>query len=702
MLRNANTQILVVGDDRLIRTVVRESLENDSFPVAEVANGREALDAYEGQRPNLVILDFEVPEIDGLELCRELRRRHPEATTPILALTSIEDPDILIDLLEAGATDFVNKPIRWPLLGSRVCYLLHERGKLAEAYRGRSSLAAAQRTAGVGSWEWRSDTKETRWSDLTFEILGVESQTAPSYECFWRCVHDEDREPAREELDAAIEARCRFSARQRVVHPSGLVRNVEIRGGPIYEGDEFVGVAGTIQDITEQCQGEERIRYLTNYDGLTGIANRRLFNERLNFGIRQASAGEFSIALLHIDLDQFQRANEFLGRAGGDRVLELVAQRLDNLMHRLDEGRGFDDDEHSTVARLTGDEFAILLRIDSDDPSGEEITKCVLAEFAEPISLGDKDVQISASIGVALCPQDGTNAEELIQHADRAMHTAKKKGANESAFYVASMDVAQNRRLEIERQLGHALERGELRLLYQPKVDSVSREVRGMEALIRWTNAELGTVSPAEFIPICEEADLIIPIGKWVMETACRQNKAWQEAGYQPVRVAVNASIAQFQDQDFVGSTVEALQVSGLDPRYLEIEITESLMLQGEEAIAGILRDLQVIGIKVALDDFGTGYSSLGFIARLPLDSIKMDRSFIRDLDSDPGAAAIASAVISMAHGLGLTVVGEGVDMDEQASFLTEQGCNEMQGFLFSGAVTAEEFARFLKPIKPR
>jgi EAL domain-containing protein (putative c-di-GMP-specific phosphodiesterase class I) len=186
------------------------------------------------------------------------------------------------------------------------------------------------------------------------------------------------------------------------------------------------------------------------------------------------------------------------------------------------------------------------------------------------------------------------------------------------------------------------------------------------------------------------------------METACRQNKAWQEAGYEPVRVAVNASIAQFQDQDFVGSAVEALQVSGLDPRYLEIEITESLMLQDEESIAGILRDLRVIGVQVALDDFGTGYSSLGFIARLPLDSIKMDRSFIRDLDSDPGAAAIASAVISMAHGLGLTVVGEGVDMDEQASFLTQQGCNEMQGFLFSGAVTAEEFARFLKPIRPR
>jgi EAL domain-containing protein (putative c-di-GMP-specific phosphodiesterase class I) len=282
------------------------------------------------------------------------------------------------------------------------------------------------------------------------------------------------------------------------------------------------------------------------------------------------------------------------------------------------------------------------------------------------------------------------------------MHTAKKKGASESAFYVASMDVAQNRRLEIERHLGHALERGELRLLYQPKVDSVSREVRGMEALIRWTNQELGTVSPAEFIPICEETDLIIPIGKWVMETACRQNKAWQEAGYEPVRVAVNASIAQFEDQDFVGSAVEALQMSGLDPRYLEIEITESLMLQGEESIAGILRDLRVIGIRVALDDFGTGYSSLGFIARLPLDSIKMDRSFIRELDSDPGAAAIASAVISMAHGLGLTVVGEGVDMDEQASFLTQQGCDEMQGFLFSGAVTAEEFARFLKPVRPR
>jgi EAL domain-containing protein (putative c-di-GMP-specific phosphodiesterase class I) len=279
------------------------------------------------------------------------------------------------------------------------------------------------------------------------------------------------------------------------------------------------------------------------------------------------------------------------------------------------------------------------------------------------------------------------------------MYAAKQAGRNGYRYYTTSMDAAADRRFLLERQLRTAIERDELRLFYQPKVDLATRRVVGMEGLLRWTNEELGVVSPSEFIPICEETGLIVPIGEWVLRTACRQNKAWQEAGFEPIRVAVNASIVQFQRQN-IGSVIAAvLQETRLDPSYLEIEITESVMLHDAEAIAVVLRDLRHIGVKVALDDFGTGYSSLSFIANFPLDSLKMDRSFVRDADSDSATGAITTAVISMAQGLGLKVVAEGVDLEAQAVFLNEQGCDEMQGFLFSGPVPAEEFEQFLTPV---
>ncbi len=712
--KGSNGLILVVDGDRLIRTLAREALENEGYSVIDAADGREALEICEQREPDLVLLELSPPESLGIEFCRSLRQRERECEslvarhTPVLVMASTQSVKEIREALDAGASDFINRPLSWRLLGTRVAYLMRANKDVGQVRRGAASLATAARIAGLGSWEWRRTTKDMHWSPAVFVILGLDPKLSEaSYQQFWQSAHPDERQAAREEIGEALATQGHFAIQQRIVLPGGGVRYVRLRGESIQGDDEPDSyVAGTIQDITDQHEAEERNCYLEKFDGLTGLSNRRYFNEQLEREIAESIENDLLLALLYIDLDRFKRLNDSLGHSAGDRVLQILAERLSEYVRRNDILGRFEmaDSEpfepENSVSRLGGDEFSIILPKLRDAEVVGDIAERLLAEITAPIRIDRHEITVTASIGIAVFPADAACSEGLLQHADRAMNSVKQAGRNGYRFYKASMDAASDRRFLLERQLRHAIERDELRMLYQPKVDLATRRVIGMEGLLRWTNEELGVVSPSEFIPICEETGLILPIGEWVLRTACRQNKAWQEAGFEPIRVAVNASIVQFQRQN-IGSVIAAvLQETGLEPCYLEIEITESVMLHDAEAIAVVLRDLRHIGVKVALDDFGTGYSSLSFIANFPLDSLKMDRSFVRDADSDSATGAITTAVISMAQGLGLRVVAEGVDLEAQAVFLNEQGCDEMQGFLFSGPVPAEEFEQFLSRVR--
>ncbi len=736
--KDSNGLILVVDDDRLIRAIAREALENEGYAVIEAADASKALAICAKRPPDLVLLELSLPgmgrveasegesdqvesdevessgiESGGVEFCRRLRSLERESGafaathTPVLVMTSPDRMDPTHEALEAGASDFITKPIRWPLLATRVAYLMSASSDLGEVRRGAASLATAARIAGLGSWEWRTSNKEMHWSPVVFQVFGLDPiVTEASYGQFWQSVHPDDREESREQVAEALASDGNFAIQQRIVLPSGHVRYVQLRGESIRgHDDEDSFVAGTIQDVTEQVESERQIRYLANFDGLTGLANRRYFNEQLEREITEARESGSLLALLYIDLDRFKRVNDSLGHSVGDRILQVVAERLSEYVRRNDTVARFEMEElpqidlESAVSRLGGDEFSVLLpRIREPGVVGDVAAR-LIGELTAPICVDEHEVTVTASIGIAVFPNDAGHPDSLLQFADRAMYAAKQSGRSGYRYYTPSMDAATNRRFMLERQLRGAIERDELRLHYQPKVDIITRRVVGMEGLLRWTNEELGSVSPAEVIPVCEETGLIGPIGEWELRTARRQNKTWQEAGFEPIRVAVNASIVQFQRQN-VGSMIAAvLQETCLDPSHLEIEITESVMLNDAEAIAVVLRDLRHMGVKVALDDFGTGYSSLSFIANFPLDSLKMDRSFVRDADSDSATGAITTAVISMAQGLGLKVVAEGVDLEAQAVFLGEHGCDEMQGFLFSGPVPAEEFEQFLSRV---
>jgi diguanylate cyclase (GGDEF)-like protein/PAS domain S-box-containing protein len=692
--------ILVVDDDRMAREMARSALEEAGYVVAEAANGAEALKVFEGRRPSLVLLDLQMPVLDGFSACEQLRSRYPEDHSPVLVVTGNEDRESVDRAYEVGATDFTHKPVNWPLLVHRVRYLLRVSDAFGELRRSQASLASSQRIARLGSFEWDADSNEMHWSDETYRIFGlVPGSVEASYESFWKRVHPDDREKAREAIRESLKQSKQFSVEHRVQRLSGEPRHVR-QQGEISEEEGRAGtwIVGTVQDVTEQWAAQQKINYLASYDSLTGLVNRRLFREQLERAMAAARERNHSFALLFMDLDRFKRINDTLGHDAGDQILKAVAERLRLHVRGSDVvARGEEEDEAAAVSRLGGDEFTVLLSKITRPEEAGDVARRILRVLPEPISVNGQEVAITGSVGIAVYPTDGEDADELVRHADAAMYHAKDRGRNNCQFFSDSMNAESLRKLTVESRLREALERGELRLHYQPIVDLRTGAITGAEALLRWNHPELGTVSPSEFVPVSEETGLIVPIGEWVLRTACCQAKQWQEEGYLDILMSVNVSIRQFAHHDLRDTVARALQDSGIDPSYLELELTESFMMQDDEAAATVLRDLRAIGVRVALDDFGTGYSSLSYVTRFPLDTLKMDRCFVRDIDSDPGAAGIASAVISMAHSLDARVVAEGVDTEEQATFLRAQGCDEMQGFLFSEAVPADEFVRLLQ-----
>jgi diguanylate cyclase (GGDEF)-like protein len=449
-----------------------------------------------------------------------------------------------------------------------------------------------------------------------------------------------------------------------------------------------------VRDITKQYQGERNLIRLAHYDSLTGLPNRRLFLEKIQSEIADATRTGTTAALLYVDLDHFKEINDTHGHSAGDMLLKQLAMRLvAGLVRGGPQGA---DASRVSVARLSGDEFAIVASRMADAEAARELARRVLVLIADPIRVAERSLTPSASIGIALFPKDGENVEALIHCADAAVYSAKSRGRNRLAFYEPAIDASMERIGRIAIGLRGAIQRSELTLHYQPKIDLATGTAVGLEALMRWKSPELGDVSPKDFIPVAEKRGLIGELGAWCLDEACQQIGRWRMEGFEPVRVSVNVSSAQFREGDVQRAVSNALTRNAVEPALLEIELTESLLLDGGEQTALCLRDLRAMGVTVALDDFGTGYSALTYLNLFPLDVLKMDRSFLREIHSNPSAAEIASAVVAMAHGLGLTVVAEGVDSLDQLAVLRTMTCDQVQGFLYAPAVSGEEARRFL------
>ncbi|MGN6389963.1 MAG: putative bifunctional diguanylate cyclase/phosphodiesterase [Burkholderiaceae bacterium] len=441
------------------------------------------------------------------------------------------------------------------------------------------------------------------------------------------------------------------------------------------------------QNVTERKQAERHLTYLAHYDGLTGLPNRTLFYERLNMTLLQAGRSEWLVAVLFIDLDHFKMVNDTLGHAAGDQLLKQSTARIAACLRNTD-----------TLGRLGGDEFGVFLPDLASDRDAAVVAQKIMDELAQPFHVQGSEIFVTASIGIILYPADHADADGLVVSADTAMYRSKQQGRNGFQFFTASMNAQVLQRAKLENALRRALERNELSLDYQPQFDARSGRIKGVEALLRWAHSELGSVPPSTFIPIAEETGLIVPIGEWVLRTACAQNRAWQDAGCAPLVVAVNLSARQFRSNDMAATVARVLRETGLEPRLLELEITEGIAMENAERLVSTLQRLKQIGVRLAIDDFGTGYSNLGYLTRFPLDALKIDKSFVDVLGRNANEGMIAAAVVTLGHGLKLDVIAEGVETSEQYEALKALGCDMVQGFLLARPLAPEQVRALLTP----
>jgi len=688
------TSVLVGTSDASIEREARKALEGAGFKVTISVTDAGALAVFTRVRPNLVLLAFPHMAADGFSLCGELDRMYADDPVPIIVLIDKLDGNAIASAYRAGAADVVVRPVEWTLLVQRVPRLLQMADSLSELRRTRASLESVQRIAGVGSWIWDIESQQMQWSDQMFAILGFESGGVKTdFEHFALCMHPEDRDVAIDVIKEAVIACQSFAVPLRVVLGSGSVRYVQLQGE--VSAEDVFHVRGTMQDVTEQRRVQEKIRNLAHYDSLTGLANRRRFMEQLERARRNAHSNGHAMGLLYMDLDQFKRINDTLGHTAGDGLLQAVGDVLVDKVRPTDLVLCGRPGGESEVSRLGGDEFAVLLtKISSKEDAGR-VAGRILDALSAAIPVEGHEIVTTASIGIAVYPDHGEDVETLVKHADRAMYHAKEQGRNNFQYFSKALNEGALKRLTIESHLRAAIEKEAMHLHYQPRVEIATGKITGAEALVRWNHPSLGAVPPKDFIPLAEETGLIVPLGEWILRTACARTRAWLDAGHDDIRVSVNISTVQFRDPNLIATVSRALADAELDPCQMELEITESLVLQDDEATAAILNEFRAMGLLIALDDFGTGYSSLSYLARFPLDILKLDRSFVRDVTMNASARGIATAVISMAHVLGLRVVAEGVDQEEQVRFLREQGCDELQGFLVSGALDPDEFLRF-------
>ncbi len=695
--------ILVVDDDPAIRLLVRHVLTEAGFRIAEAEDGHTALTRFSELRPDLLILDALVPGLDGFEICARVRQLPYGLHVPVLMVTGINDTVAVARAYQSGATDFLpNKHENWILLEHRVRYLLRAGEMLcalqhSESQRRILSLAIEQSPTSIVITDADANIEyvNPRFCEITnyerSEVIGKNVRLLK---------HPDTHSAVHRDMWQTLIGGGIWRGEICNCRKDGQAYWVSLIISPIYgthlgksKIEHFLSIQ---EDVTTRRTQEIRIRHLSYFDPTTGLPNRRSLRERLGQILSHVAYPQTLTALLLLDLDHFNRINDTFGHRVGDQLLQEVTFRFSELLNKTKNVAYLDEDRIHTVARIGGDEFAIVLIEAINADRMAQIAQQWLDALSRPFLLEGTDVICSASIGIAVHPVDGSDVDTLWKSADTALYTAKNSGRNTHRFYSHAANESGMRRMRLESQLHRALERKELVLYYQPQLQLQGEErIVGFEALIRWNNAEMGLISPLEFIPIAEDNDLIIPIGNWVLETACRAAAAWQVYG--DLRVAVNLSARQLRHRSLLETVTQALESSKLPPHCLELEITESVIMQDAATTARLLTELKAVGLHLAIDDFGTGYSSLSYLKTFPIDTLKVDRSFVMDVGTSTESTHIVAAIIAMGHGLGLQVVAEGVEEKHQLEFLRGQGCDLIQGYLIGRPLPAAEFQTFLE-----
>ncbi len=686
-------QILVIEDDPGIAALTLRQVERLGHRAVTASSGAQALERLAENRVDLLLLDIELPDMNGQELLRQLTRQH--GPIPFIVTTGHGSEKVAVEMMKRGASDYIVKDETfWDHLRTALDRALEkieteERLKSAEHALRRSEerLRAIFDNEAVGICIVSRAGLYLQCNRKWEEMLGYAAD-----ELLQRFVldvtHPGDLDRVRIELDRLLNqesASLRLEKRFRRKDGRDFFWG-DFSISPLYdpEGrlDAFVGM---VVDIDERKRAEQEVLQLAYYDPLTRLPNRTLFHEHLHLALARSDRQNHQTALLFLDLDRFKDINDTLGHDRGDILLRDIGRRLKECVRESD-----------TLARLGGDEFVLLLTPVESDREVVAVAQKILKVMAAPLDLAGKEIFISASIGVVLYPGDGGDCDTLLKHADMAMYAAKARGRNTFQLYSREMNQRTVERHELEGLLRRALDRNEMFLAFQPQLDLVQGRMVGCEALLRWRHPDKGLIGPARFIPLAEDIGLIRSLGEWVLRTACTLARRWQRAGFGDLPVAVNISGHQIREPDFIDTVDRILAETGLAPGLLELEMTESVLMEFNEGVLEALTDLKVRGIRLAIDDFGTGYSSLNYLKNFPFDRIKIAQSFVRDIPADRDDCAIIETIIAMARNLNLEVIAEGVEHLSQVDFLAARTCFLMQGFYFSRPIPAAEFEKLL------
>ncbi|MEK8051473.1 EAL domain-containing protein [Ideonella sp. DXS22W] len=677
-------RLLLVDDDRLLRGMASRTLRHAGFEVCEVDSGEQALALVCGtdaEPVDLVLLDVMMDGIDGFETCRRLRAQAATAAVPVLMLTGLNDTESIEQSYQAGATDFITKPIHWGLLAHRVRYALRASAARAALEHSRESLVRAQRLAHMGSWQLNAQGQLACTPELGLLYAApADAAHCATAEAMLARVLEADRERVAGARAAALDDGTPYHLSFMIERFDGQRRTVVEHAAPLLDAHGRIhGVEGITQDITERAEAEREVRRLALYDPLTGLPNRQFFLELAGSALERARRAGAVCAVLHLDIDQFKTVNDALGRAGGDRVLRTVAERLQTRT-RAGDLTSVGAQASEMVARIGPNGFTLMLVDIGHDGNAGSAAERLIHEVERPILLGERDVVLTTGVGIAVFPRDGTTASELAAHAEQALYAAKRAGRSQHRFFDEGLNAVARERLARETALRHAIEGGQLCLHFQPKVDARDGRIVGAEALVRWQHPERGLVMPGEFIPLAEETGLIAPLTDWVLDAACRAVASWPVA----VPVSVNVASTAFMADGLLEKLDAVVQRHGIAPQRLMVEVTESMLMAGADAAIARLEALRAAGFKLSLDDFGTGFSSLSYVKRFPIDELKIDRAFVQDVDRGGKDMALVASIITLARLLDLQVVAEGVETAAQAEHLGRLGCHIHQGWRYA------------------
>src|SRR6266852_4064878 len=673
-----HNKLLLIEGDPADAKVIQAALADVRYGPFDVESVRQLSDAYERlgkEGIGAVLVDLFLPDSQGIETFNKLLLAAPHV--PILVLSGPGDEDIAMQALQRGAQDYLLKGELTSHSLSRALHNMIERKAVEEALFIERERAQVTLNS-IGDAVLSTDIS----GNVTYLNLAAESLTGwsreeasrrPVAEVF-QIIDGATRQPARNPMELAVQQNktVGLTANCILIRRDGLECAIEDSAAPIHDRrGQVTGAVIVFHDVTAARAMSFRMSHLAQHDSLTDLPNRLLLNDRLTRAIASARRNGNRLAVLFVDLDRFKDINDSLGHAIGDKLLQSVAERLVARVRSSD-----------TVSRPGGDEFVVLLSELEHPEDAAVCAKKMLTALTAPHRIAQHDIHVTVSIGVSTYPEDGQDAETLVKSADTAMYQAKENGRNNYEFFRQEMNVRAVERQSLEGSLSRALERHEFVLHYQPKINLEKGAITGAEALIRWLHLDRGLIPPAQFVPIAEDTGLLLPIGQWVLHEACRQARAWLDAGLRPVPVAVNISAVEFRDKGFLECVRSILKDTRLEPHYLELELTESVLMQHAESTASVLQALKAIGVRLAVDDFGTGYSSLSYLRRFPIDVLKLDRSFVQDIACpETKDAAIVNAVITMGKSLKHRVIAEGVETEEQLTFLQAHRCDEGQGF---------------------